>query len=536
MSQTAHIAQPDAPATTASRSIDLVSVMTATGIAVLALAVRLRDIGRESMWLDEAGRIAIAQLPFGQIAHGVAAIELSPPLYHYLLAAWMQLFGTSDVAIRTFSAMLVIPSVALAWRLGRVVGGASGAALTALLVALSPFAIHYGQEAAMYGLLLPLALATLLAAIGVLDGSRDTRARWLVAYVVFGTLALYTHYYAVLLLGTIGLAAVVHAGRLRAWHGVVAWIGAHVVIGLAFLPWAPVALEQVRLAASVEDWIGVAPVDAANQWAAALLADGAPAAQTGGALALAVVGVALGSWRLRKRLVLCALLTALVLLPLALAIALAGPVHAFRPRGFIAVAPALWLLLAVALAPGRGGGWEPLAWLLSGVMLGATPGRWRVWDPASRLLMGLAVAHVTVVGLTHHWQERKEDWRGAAGLVSARADAADPIIFVHFASELAFDRYFRGPQRRIGLPQSFIWDEGYRAPYRVTADDVQRRLPPVLDGKRQAWLVLSHDAGRGGDVVMRYLEAWSDGGDSRFDVPLVGVRVISYTRPDAARS
>jgi uncharacterized membrane protein len=512
LTEAVHVARRDAPAAGASLRVDVVSLLAVTGIGAVGLALRLRDIGRESMWLDEAGRIAIAQLPVGHIADGVAALELSPPLYHYLLAIWMQLFGSTDVAIRSFSAMLVIPSVGLAWSLGRVVGSTWVAALTALLVAVSPFALHYGQEAAMYALLLLIGLATLRAAIGILEGSRKSRARWLIAYIVCGTLALYTHYYAALLLGTVGLVAMVQACRLRAWHGVVAWIGAHVVIGLAFLPWLPVALQQVRLAASVEDWIGVAPLDAANQWAAALLTDSTPATSTGASLALALVGIALGAWRVRARPTLCALFLALVVLPLAVAITLAGPAHAFRTRGFIAVAPACWLLLAAALAP---------------------TGSERGGNQVMRVVFGLALLLITGIGLTHHWGERKEDWRGAAGVVSSRAGAEDPIIFVHFAGEVAFDRYFAGPQPRIGLPQTFTWEEGYRAPYRVTGDKVQRQLPAVLAGKQQAWLVLSHDAGRGSDVVIRYLERWS-GGASRFDVPLIGVRVMSYARADAS--
>ncbi len=391
----------------------------------------------------------------------------------------------------------------------------------------------------MYALLLSLGMATLLAAVGVLEGSRASRARWLAAYVIAGTLGLYTHFYAALLLGTIGVVAVVHSARLGARHGVAAWIGAHLVVALAFLPWLGVAVSQVQLAASVEDWAGVAPLQAANWWAAALLADGAPAAQSGAALALALVGTAVGGWRLRARPLLAVLLVALVVIPLALVIALAGPTHAFRPRGFIAVAPALWLLLVIAVAPGSGGRGSHAA--LSSASAhpregaGAlTAARWRGWNRLAQAVTAVGLLLLTGVGFAHHNQERKEDWRAAAGLVTARAGATDPIFFVHFAGEVAFDHYFSGPQPRVGLPRSFSWQEGYRAPYRVTLEDVQRELPPALEGKRRAWLVLSHDAGRGSDLVMRYLERWSGPGGNRIEVPLIGVRVLSYTRGETA--
>src|SRR5438552_2412388 len=135
-------------------------------LALVGLGIRLVGLDTESMWLDEAGRAAIAALPLGQIPHAVQVVELSPPLYHILLHAWIGLAGDGDLAVRLFSALLVLPTVPLAWSLGRALSGCAVGLLLAAWAAANPFAVHFGQEAAMYALVLPLSLFGMRAAVG----------------------------------------------------------------------------------------------------------------------------------------------------------------------------------------------------------------------------------------------------------------------------------------------------------------------------------------------------------------------------------
>ncbi|MBM2811436.1 MAG: rane protein-like protein [Chloroflexi bacterium] len=485
-------------------------------LTAVGLALRLWDIGRESMWLDEAGRVAIASLPLVDIAHGVAVVELSPPLYHYLLHFWMRLAGDGDVAVRLFSALLVVPTVPICWSIGAAVAGRRIALGTAGLAAVSPFAVHYGQEAAMYALLLPLSAAALRSAIGVLSGPRDQRARWLVAYVILAVLSLYTHYYAVFLIGCVAMVGVGHSVARRSLHGIVLWIAAHAVIGLAFAPWLPVFTQQVGLAASIEEWGGVGVGEAVSQWAGAILADGAVDLPSALSVAVVVLGVALGCWRIRSSGPLGWLLAALVVVPLALAIIAGGFLHSFRERGFLAVAVAPWLLVVVGILGTEAEG-RSLRWL-SGLQLTKDLGP---------VVLGSGLAAAIAVGLMGHFAERKEDWRTAAALVAASATPPDSIFFVHFGGALPFDRYFPGAQPRVGLPASFDWSDGYTARYRVTMDDVVVRALPSLSGSRQAWAVLSHDAGRGSEYLIAALDDW---GTRVEDHRLDGVRVLRYLR------
>ncbi len=147
-------------------------------IFLLAAGLRLGGITFDSLWLDESYQTfteTIAQpLPdFTRIPdapflfkfgppQSVATVlsnfrkvdPLCPPLYAVLLNRWMTVFGASDFAARSLSSLLSMLSLLVLFFSCRSFFGTLPALFSALLVAVSPFDIHYAQEARMYGLLL----------------------------------------------------------------------------------------------------------------------------------------------------------------------------------------------------------------------------------------------------------------------------------------------------------------------------------------------------------------------------------------------
>ncbi|MEA2642221.1 MAG: hypothetical protein QOF51_3615, partial [Chloroflexota bacterium] len=310
-------------------------------------------------------------------------------------------------------------------------------------------------------------------------------------------------YAAFLLLGVL-IVALWHAWRRRAVHGVVLWLAAHAAIAALFAPWLPIFFRQAGLAASVEDWSGIAPLDAAQRWANATLADNAAG---WGVPALVVLGgaVALGGWTLRTRSgPLAGLTLTIVVLPLVLATAASGFLHSFRERGFLAVIGAPWLLMVTGIA-----------------------GSPRRWTRIAALVLTAGIAVLSLVGLRAHYAERKEDWRTAAALISQNGGPGDPIFLVHFAGEVPLDLYLTSAPPRVGLPLDFDWETGYTARYVVTPQDVEQRVPPALANASRAWAVLSHDQGRGSDYLIAALARW---GQRSGQWQLNGVRVFRYDR------
>lgn len=200
-------------------------------------ALRLYGLTRHDLWLDEANSVAIARQPFAAIPKALA-LDSSPPLYYWLLHFWMMALGESEAAVRlpaVVLGVLLIPATAL---LARRLAGEPAAVTAAWLVAATPIAVQFSQQARMY-MLLPLLAAIaaerLLAYIET--GSRGA----LVAHALALLACFYTHNWGLLLLpGAAAAMALAPRGRLAGWA---AAAGAAVAL---YLPWVPALREQIH--------------------------------------------------------------------------------------------------------------------------------------------------------------------------------------------------------------------------------------------------------------------------------------------------
>ena len=87
-------------------------------IFIVALAVRLYAIDRQSLWGDEGSSISLASRSFAQIARDIAN-DAHPPLFFEALHIWMSMLGTSVFAVRSFSAVCGALTVSITYILGR---------------------------------------------------------------------------------------------------------------------------------------------------------------------------------------------------------------------------------------------------------------------------------------------------------------------------------------------------------------------------------------------------------------------------------
>ncbi len=218
-------------------------------VAVAAFVIRAVRLGEYDFWYDEcfSGLTTFDRIP--DMLRAVHS-EVTPPLYYVLLRAWATAFGHGEASLRLLSvcaggltAGLV---VIVGCRVSRAVGAAAG-----LFVALSPLHVYYSREARMYAVLVLLlsgAIAFLLQALHT-EG-RERRMAW-IGYSICGTLAIWTHYFAVFALVAAPFAAV---GRGR--RAIASACTATLVAGALAVPLAPMALAQSRLPAT--EWIAEA--------------------------------------------------------------------------------------------------------------------------------------------------------------------------------------------------------------------------------------------------------------------------------------
>jgi mannosyltransferase len=225
---------------------------TVVGVAVfvvVAAGVFLRFYTHSALWLDEALTVDRARLPLSQIAGSVKQ-DGAPPLFYYLLHFWMEIFGESNLATRSLSGVIGVVSLPVAWLAGNRFGGRVVAWTTVVLLASAPFAVYYATEARMYSLVILLTGCGFLALHRALQTPRPGN---LIATVVVTAALLYTQYWALYLVGVVGLWLLLVAlwSRHRdaaspEWRRPFAAFLAMAVGSLLFVPWLPTFIYQSR--------------------------------------------------------------------------------------------------------------------------------------------------------------------------------------------------------------------------------------------------------------------------------------------------
>lgn len=229
---------------------------------LLALALRLVNLGGRPLWYDEAFAVLFSEKGPDAMLYGTltpvagGAADIHPLLYYGTLNAWMALFGQSPFAVRLWSALLGAATVGLMYLLGRDLFGGKTGLMAALITAIAPFHVQYSQEARMYALLgLLLIAATWCFVRG--DPSRiqgegkelhtSSRSHWLwwLAFGVLAGLAMYTQQLAAFYLASLGLIPVLR----RDWKLLLRMAAGVLVAVIVYLPWLvnlPGQFDKVR--------------------------------------------------------------------------------------------------------------------------------------------------------------------------------------------------------------------------------------------------------------------------------------------------
>ncbi len=205
----------------------------------LAAGVLSRVTTRSALWLDEALSVHIARLPLDQIP-GALRRDGAPPLYYVLLHGWIRLFGESAGAVRSLSCLFGVAALPVLWLLARRLRDTTTAWLAVLLLASSPFAVHYATEARMYSLLV---LEVLLGGLALQRAAQRPSAARLVPVAVLAGLLVLTHYWSLFLLVLLFGQLAWRARHTRAARRLMV---AEAAGSLLVLPWLPTLLFQVQ--------------------------------------------------------------------------------------------------------------------------------------------------------------------------------------------------------------------------------------------------------------------------------------------------
>ncbi|HSH23185.1 MAG TPA: glycosyltransferase family 39 protein [Acidimicrobiales bacterium] len=192
-------------------------------------------------WTDEALSLGISSHPLAAMPD-LLAQDTSPPLYHVLLRGWLLIFGSSEASTHTLSLLFALAVVPAALWAGWSLFDRRTGWMCALLAAVSPFLAVYANETRMYSL---VALLSVLVTATFLHAFVLRRRRYLPAFSIALTLALYTHYWALFLAVGAGVGVLVclafDADRRRLLIDAGLAFGAVVAL---FAPWVPTLVYQ----------------------------------------------------------------------------------------------------------------------------------------------------------------------------------------------------------------------------------------------------------------------------------------------------
>ncbi len=205
--------------------------------AVLVYIVAMVFSAQQSIWFDEGYSILLAKSSWPEL-FALTAIDAHPPFYYALLKIWGSLFGFSEFALRSLSAVLLSGSLIVGMALLRKLFSTKVALYALPFIILAPFLIRYGYEVRMYS------LATLIgtSATYALVVAKEKKKWWrwgvygaLVAlgmYTLYMTLVIWLAHFVWLLAGSLRAKKRL---PIKEWRWLYAY-GFSILLFAAYLP------------------------------------------------------------------------------------------------------------------------------------------------------------------------------------------------------------------------------------------------------------------------------------------------------------
>jgi mannosyltransferase len=511
------------PRTTGEDALDVSHTSTAARHArqlllssltsLIAFGLGSRTIRSPDLGLDGGLSLALALIPLNE-ALDFLAHDVHPPLYYVMLRGWIALVGTRPLAVKFLSLALVTLAVVtfVSWQ--RPLHGQARAIAGALLLAASPLTL--ADAATVRDLAAGVWLIILNCRAYDAAWCRRQGRRWIVAYLISGTLAVWTSFlavgalcgqalHAVLLVRTAPRTAAGSTSRTTDTSPGSAFLAISAV-GATILPWIAFAVQRSWLTTLLSGGPAgdgaVRPISIGDLSAAlTLLVAGSSAVPPAALLAIAIVVSLLLwpglFWQHPRRSH-----------PDTEA---ADPLHArpniARSATFAAVGLTSTLVFALALGVGWLRQGVPPRYLAvalpfwAAVMLSLTS---RASLQRSAAAVGLLVLMnmVSLVAWLRLPPLPRTFWdpRGMQSFLDAHVRPADRIVFLTLEQAGYYAALSPRPGPWVAIPVGTTYLEG------DAAANAQRVLAPLLGSSDVLWLVAYHGIlGTGQQAVETWL-------------------------------
>jgi 4-amino-4-deoxy-L-arabinose transferase-like glycosyltransferase len=187
----------------------LIPFLCLAGILGLSAFFYFYRLDKESLTTDEYFSLHLARQPLNEIVlnhQGQGNPNTIPPLYDIIMHFWLRVFGSSEAAQRSFSALLGVVSVYLLYVFARLLFDTRTGLLSALFASLSYSWFYFFRMNRCYGLFLCLTLLSLY--VFFYHIKNKTHPLSLIILSLINVALIYTHYFAFLIIAIEGLLSV----------------------------------------------------------------------------------------------------------------------------------------------------------------------------------------------------------------------------------------------------------------------------------------------------------------------------------------
>jgi uncharacterized membrane protein len=452
-------------------------------IVAVGTALRIYDLGAESIWLDESISVHFSSGSLASIVAESWPDRNAPPLYWIILHYWIALFGTSEAAVRSLSAIFGILAIPVTYLVGKELFSQKVGLIGSFISGISYFHIWYSQDARNYSLLLLLSLASYLFFIKIL---KQDKTRYYVYYFLANLFLGYTHAYGTLIIASqifyFGLFWKTHrAQRIRLVTTLIATLISLVPLAVFLGPTATSIAEggfwipQPSLSSLTDTFVTYAG-SSMGKYTLLLLFLGLSllnlfsitrSAKRTGAKRRRRKGkdtiFKIGPESADELLLLVLWLSFPIVIPFVLS-------HVMTPfylsRYTIGASPALYLLVAKGMS---------------------TLGRKSLYSVL------IIITILSSFGIRNYYVvDFKEQWREVADLVETNSEKGDVIVLSASYVRRPFDYYYTGDLPEFGVDKN------------ADAQEVEASVDNIVYGRGRMWLIISNVSVR--PLVLDYME------------------------------
>lgn len=212
--------------------------------AIIAMIISVTIGLAQSVWFDEAYSIMLAKQPVSEIFR-LTSLDTHPPLYYLLLSLWGNIFGWSELALRSMSVLAMGGAVIIAGLMMKKLFGIRAALITLPFIIFAPFLLRYGFEIRMYSVASFIGVAATYILINATEAKKSKQIWIYILYAIFVALGVYVLYYTVLIWFTHFIWLIWRSYSNKESIFKTNWFKAYILSVVLFLPWLPTFIKQI---------------------------------------------------------------------------------------------------------------------------------------------------------------------------------------------------------------------------------------------------------------------------------------------------